>query len=170
MTSDLPQFINPLCLAKTRESIVGKIQLDSLARIKIVLLDERGELKYSLNFSFDKTGVCIIECKIETQLILECQRCFKPLEFDVRNNSLLGIVVKGEVFEALAKEYEPLELNDDGVTTVEELIEEELLLSIPLSVLHPLDKCAGTNDLDRINAEAKIQPFAALAALIKGKD
>ena len=74
------------------------------------------------------------------------------------------------MFEALAKEYEPLELNDDGVTTVEELIEEELLLSIPLSVLHPLDKCAGTNDLDRINAEAKVQPFAVLAALIKGKD
>lgn len=170
MTSDLPQSINPLCLAKTKDAIVGKIQLNSLTRVKAVLMNEEGELKYSLKFDFDQSGVCIIECEVETELILECQRCFKPLEFNVRNNSLLGIIGKGKEFETLAKEYEPLELDDDGVTTVEKLIEEELLLSIPLSVLHPLDKCAGTNDLDRINAEAKVRPFSGLEALIKGKD
>jgi len=133
-------------------------------------MNEEGELKYSLKFDFDKSGVCIIECEIETELILECQRCFKPLEFNVRNISLLGIIGKGKELGTLAKEYEPLELNDDGVTTVEELIEEELLLSIPLSVLHPLDKCAGTNDLDKINVEAKVRPFSGLAVLINGKD
>jgi len=133
-------------------------------------MNEEGELKYSLKFDFDKSGVCIIECEIETELILECQRCFKPLEFNVRNISLLGIIGKGKELGTLAKEYEPLELDEDGETTVEELIEEELLLSIPLSVLHPLDKCAGTNDLDKINVEAKVRPFSGLAVLINGKD
>jgi len=170
MTSDLPQSINPLCLAKTRDAIVGKIKLNSLLRTKTVLMNEEGELKYSLKFDFDKSGVCIIECEIETELILECQRCFKPLEFNVRNISLLGIIGKGKELGTLAKEYEPLELDEDGETTVEELIEEELLLSIPLSVLHPLDKCAGTNDLDKINVEAKVRPFSGLAVLINGKD
>ena len=77
---------------------------------------------------------------------------------------------EGDEIDALAKEYEPVQLDEEGVITVEELVEEELLLSIPLSALHPKDNCAGTNDLDRINAEAKRQPFADLASLIKDKD
>jgi DUF177 domain-containing protein len=170
MPSDLSQSISPLRLAKARERIVGEIQLASLARLKGILLDNKGKLKYSLAFDFDEAGLCIIECDIETQLILECQRCFKAVEVDIRKNSLLGVVDTGDEFDALAKEYEPLQLDDDGVTTVEKLIEEELLLSIPLAALHPVDKCEGITDLDRINAEAKSQPFAGLAALIKDKD
>lgn len=170
MPSDLSQSINPLRLAKARERIVGEIQLNSLARLKGILLDDKGKLEYSLAFEFDAADVCIIECDIETQLILECQRCFKPVEIEIRKNSLLGVVDEGDEIDALAKEYEPVQLDEEGVITVEELIEEELLLSIPLSALHPEDNCAGTNDLDRINAEAKRQPFAGLASLIKDKD
>jgi len=170
MPSDLSQSINPLRLAKARERIVGELQLTSLARLKGILQDYRGELKYSLAFEIDAAGVCVVECNIETQLNLECQRCFKPVEVNIRKNSLLGVVNEGDEFDALAKEYEPLQLDNDGVTSVEELIEEELLLSIPLSALHPVDDCEGTNDLDRINAEAKRQPFAGLDALIKDKN
>ncbi len=170
MPSDLSQSINPLRLAKARERIVGEIQLNSLARLKGILLDYKGKLEYSLAFEFDAEEVCIIECAIETELVLECQRCFKPVEVDIRKNSLLGVVDESVEIDSLAKEYEPVQLDEDGVITVEELIEEELLLSIPLSALHPVDKCEGINDLDRINAEAKLQPFAGLAALIKDKD
>ncbi|GJM06225.1 MAG: hypothetical protein DHS20C09_22210 [marine bacterium B5-7] len=170
MPPDLSQSINPLRLAKARERIAGKIKLASLARLKGILLDDKGVLNYSLAFDFDDAGVCVIESSIDTQLILECQRCFKPVEIDIRKNSLLGVVDEGDESDALAMEYEPLELNEDSETTIEALIEDELLLSIPLSTLHPVDKCAGTNDLERINAEAKPQPFAGLAALIKNKD
>ena len=170
MPSDLSQPINPLRLAKVRERVVGEIQLNSLARLKGILLEDKGELKYSLAFDVDEAGVCIINCDIETQLILECQRCFKPVDVDIQKSTLLGVVDEGDETDSLAKEYEPVQCDEDGVITVEELIEEELLLSIPLSALHPVDKCEGINDLDRINAEAKLQPFAGLAALIKSKD
>jgi uncharacterized metal-binding protein YceD (DUF177 family) len=74
-----------------------------------------------------------------------------------------------DAFDSLAREYEPLQLND-SLITVEELVEDELLLSIPLSALHPLDQCTAIEDLERINAEAKLNPFSGLAALIKDKD
>ena len=93
-----------------------------------------------------KQAFVLVESDIETQLILECQRCFKPVEVDIRKNSLLGVVDESDEFDSLAKEYEPLQLDDDGVITVEELVEEELLLSIPLSALHPENKCAAIND------------------------
>jgi DUF177 domain-containing protein len=169
MPSDQSRSINPLRLAKARERIVGKIQLDSLVRLKDILLENTGELQYSLSFDFDESGICIVESMIDTQLILECQRCFKPVDIEIHKSSLLGVVNNKDEFDALAKEYEPLQL-DEEIVTVEELVEDELLLSIPLSPLHSEDKCSGTNDLNRINADAKPQTFAVLAALKKKKD
>jgi DUF177 domain-containing protein len=169
MPSDQSRSINPLRLAKAKERITGKIQLDSLARLKGLLLDNKGELNYSLGFDYDESGVCIVESTIETQLILKCQRCFKPVDIEIHKSSLLGVVRDKDEFDSLPSEYEPLEL-DDEIVTVEELIEDELLLSIPLSALHPEHDCSGTNKLDRVNAEAKRQPFAGLATLMKNKD
>ena len=169
MPSDQSQSINPLRLAKARERIVGKIQLDSLGRLKGVLLENKGELEYSLTFDFDESSTCIVESKIDTQLILECQRCFKPVVIEIHKCSLLGVVNNKDEFEALAKEYEPLQMDED-VISIETLVEDELLLSIPISPLHLENDCSGTKELDRINADAKPQPFAVLAALKKGKD
>jgi DUF177 domain-containing protein len=166
MPSDPSQSINPLRLAKSEERIEGSLLLDSFVRLKDALLDNKGELKYSLSFSFDESGACVIECIIDTQLIFECQRCFKPVKIDVHSDSLLGIANDKDEFEALAKEYEPLQLHDEAIS-VQELIEDELLLAIPISPLHEENDCSGKEILDEINANSKINPFAALAALKK---
>lgn len=169
MPTDQSRSINPLRLAKAKERIVGNVQLASLARLKGILLENKGKLKYSLSFDYDESGVCVVESSIEARLILQCQRCFEPVEVEIQKSSLLGVVNDEDEFDSLAREYEPLQLDDD-VITVEELVEDELLLSIPLSALHPVDKCTGIEDLERINAEAKLNPFSGLAALIKDKD
>lgn len=169
MPTDQSRSINPLRLAKAKERIVGNVQLASLARLKGILLENKGKLKYSLSFDYDESGVCVVESSIEARLILQCQRCFEPVEVEIQKSSLLGLVNDEDEFDSLAREYEPLQLND-SVITVEELVEDELLLSIPLSALHPVDKCTGIEDLERINAEAKLNPFSGLAALIKDKD
>ena len=169
MPSDQLRSINPLRLARAKERIEGNVQLASLPRINPLLLDNRGKLKYCLNFDYDEAGVCIIESQIETRLILECQRCFKAVDIEISNRSLLGVVHNKDESDALPSEYEPLQLEDD-TATIEELIEDELLLSIPLSALHSEINCAGTAELNPVNAEAKRQPFADLAELIKNKD
>lgn len=169
MPTDQSRSINPLCLAKAKERIVGNIQLASLARLNGVLLENKGELQYSLTFDYDESGVCVVESSIEARLTLQCQRCFEPVEVEIQKSSLLGVVNDKDEFDSLAREYEPLQLND-SIITVEELVEDELLLAIPLSALHPLDRCTDIEDLERINAEAKPNPFSGLAALIKDKD
>lgn len=169
MPSDQSRFINPLRLAKARKRVEGSIQLDSLVRLKGILLENTGKLQYSLSFDFDESGVCIVESVIESQLVFECQRCLKPVVIEIHKSSLLGVVNNKDEFEALAKNYEPLQL-DEEIISIEELVEDELLLSIPLSPLHSDDKCSGKKDLDRINADAKLQPFAVLATLKKEKD
>jgi DUF177 domain-containing protein len=164
MPSDPSQSINPLRLAKSRERIKGSLQLDSLERLKGVLLENTGQLEYSLSFDFDESGTCVIESVIDSQLILECQRCLKPVVIEIHKASLLGAIKDKDEIDSLAKEYEPLQLDEENIA-VEELLEDELLLSIPLSPLHAENECSGKEMLDQVNADAKPQPFAVLAAL-----
>lgn len=166
MTSDLSQYINPLRLAKSREWIQGSLQLDSFGRLKDGLLENTGELSFSLSFYFDESGVCVIESKIGTQVTLECQRCLKPVVCQIHKKTLLGLVENKDDIDNLAKEYEPLQI-DEETFSVKQLIEDELLLSIPFSPLHAENECDGKAVLDQFNENASPKPFAALAALKK---
>lgn len=166
MTSDLSQYINPLRLAEFRERIQGSLQLDSFGRLKDDLLENTGELRFILSFYFDESGVCVIETEIDTQVSLECQRCLKPVVIKIQKKTLLGLVENKEEIDRLANVYEPLVI-DEETFSAKQLIEDELLLSIPLSPLHAENECTGKAVLDQINEKAKPKPFAALAALKK---
>ena len=166
MPSDPSQSINPLRLAKSRKRIEGSLQLDSFERLKGDLLESDGELDFSLSFDIDESGICVIESEIDTQVTLKCQRCLKPVKIRIKKKSLLGLANDKDEIDSLAKEYEPLQIEGETIS-VGELVEDELLLSIPLSPLHTENECAGKEVLDQINEDAKPKPFAALAALKK---
>ena len=133
------------------------------------MLENKGELQYSLSFRIDESGVCIIESILDSKLILECQRCLKPVVIDIHKSTNLGVVRDKNEAESLATELEPLQLEKDTFV-LEDLLEDELLLAIPIAPLHPEELCSGKIVLDRINAEARPNPFAALSALKRGKD
>ncbi len=166
MPSDLSQSVDPLRLAKSRKRIEGSLQLDSFERLKNVLLENSDKLQYSLSFDFDESGTCIIESTIDGRIMLECQRCLEPVVVEIHKNSLLGVVRDKNESDALDNKYEPLQLDEETFSVVD-LIEDELLLSIPISPLHAENECSGKEILEQINADAKPRPFAALAALKK---
>ena len=71
MQSEQPQSINPLRLAKNKEQIKGSLSLDSLTRLEDILLDNHGQVQYSLSFDFDGSGICLIESYIDTAVLLQ---------------------------------------------------------------------------------------------------
>lgn len=166
MPSDLSQPIDLLHLAKSKKRIEGSMPLDSFERVKDVLMKNTDKLHYSLSFGFDESRTCVVETTIATSLVLECQRCLGPVTIEVHKSSLLGLIRDKDEADALDKAYEPLELGEDTISVME-LIEDELLLAIPLSPLHDENECSGKEVLDQINEDAKPRPFAALAALKK---
>ena len=169
MPTDLSQSLNPLRLAKAGERLEGDIQLDSMERITDMLLEHKGLLHYCLAFGVDDSGIHFIESEIRAQLLMKCQRCLESVTIDIDKQTMLGIVKNKEEAESLATKYEPFFL-DDGEFNLKEFVEDELLLAIPFSPLHSEEQCSGTMELDRINAESKINPFAALASLKKDKN
>jgi len=166
MPSDLSQAINPLRLAKSRERIEGSLPLGSFERLKDDLLEKTGTLEYQLVFDIDESGACVIQSIIDAQLMLECQRCLHPVVIEIHKSSLLGLVKDKDEIDNLAVEYEPLQLDEDTIS-VQSLIEDELILAVPLSPLHAENECSGSQTLEQINADAKPKPFAVLAELKK---
>ena len=166
MSTDLSQSLNPLRLAKAGERLEGNISLDTMTRIADLLLVKEGQISYCLLFTINDSGLCIIESEIKGSLSLKCQRCLEPVIINIHKQTQLGVVNNKDEINSLAKEYEPF-LLDDGVFNVKDLVEDELLLAIPLSPLHPVNQCSGTKDLARVNADGNIKPFAVLASLKK---
>jgi uncharacterized protein len=72
--------------------------------------------------------------------------------------------------ETLAPEYEPL-VSADGRVALKELVEDELLLALPLVPRHEGDAaCGGFTETaaDAESGEARKNPFAELAKLKRG--
>ena len=168
MQPEQPQSINPLCLAKNKEQIKGSLSLDSLARLEDILLDNHGQVQYSLSFDFDASGICLIKSCIDTTVLLQCQRCLKSVIIEIQKSSVLGTYKDSDEFKKLEGNYEPCQLDEEFIL-VEKLVEDELLLAIPLIPLHSNKKCIGEDALKALNVNNKMNSFSTLAELKNSK-
>jgi len=168
MQSEQPQSINPLRLAKNKEQIKGSLSLDLLARLEDILLDNHGQVQYSLSFDFDASGICLIKSYIDTAVLLQCQRCLKSVTIEIQKSSVLGVYKDLDEFKKLEDNYEPCQLNEEFVL-VKKLVEDELLLAIPMIPLHSDKKCIGENALKVLNVNNKMNSFSVLAKLKNSK-
>lgn len=75
-----------------------------------------------------------------TKLKLHCQRCMEPVVYEIMSDFVLGIVSTLEEADALPDHYEPA-LTREGSLALRELIEDELILNLPIIPKHELDEC-----------------------------
>ena len=164
---EAPQFIRLSRLAEGGERIQGEVKLAELGRLPDGVLNRDATLAYRLCFYRDEAGVRVMDTEIDANLIMDCQRCLQPVAVAIHKRTLLAFTKITEKIQALDARYEPFALAGDELSILQ-LLEDELLLAAPFSPLHPEAECAGKQALDKINAEARPGPFAALAGL-KGR-
>ena len=168
MLPEQPQLINPLRLAKNKEQIKGSLSLKTLTRLEGILLDNRGQVQYSLSFSFDESGICLITSNIGTELLLSCQRCLEPVNIVIRKLSTLGLYKNLEEFSKLENNYEPLQLNEELIS-LELLVEDEILLAVPLAPRHSNRDCIKVRIAEKISVKNRENPFSVLKKLKNDK-
>lgn len=161
---EAPQFIRLSRLAEGGERVQGEVKLAELGRLPDGVLNRAATLAYRLCFYRDEAGVRVMDTEIDANLIMDCQRCLQPVAVAIHKRTLLAFTKITEKIQALDARYEPFVLAGDELSILQ-LLEDELLLAAPFSPLHPEAECAGKQALDKINAEARPGPFAALASL-----
>lgn len=163
MPSDLPQTINPQRLAKAETSLSGQLNIDQMQRLLALIESNQGLVNFELEFSRDDQGNTVIRGSVETTLDMLCQRCFKSMSFDLSGNISLQVVATIEASRECPDQFEPLLLEQDEVR-LDELVEDEILLALPLSPLHDTPECHA-EEAGNESAVKKENPFSVLKKL-----
>jgi uncharacterized protein len=170
----LPVHIDPIRMADTRRLLEGRIALAEMARLGESLQDSAGEVAVSLEFGTDKEGIRFMRGRIRAEVSLECQRCLETMRFPIDSEFALALVRSTVEAEALPSHYEPLLVEGEPLF-LRDIIEDELLLALPIVPMHAPDECS-INTSSSIAADGirkdtgateKENPFAVLADLKK---
>lgn len=155
--------IDSLEFARAGGHLAGSVAVADLGRLVDMLADGLGELECLLEGGRDEDGKPYLHLRVSGVLHLACQRCLAVLPFDVDVDSRLLPMAPGQ-------EWPDDELSDDtgdmieadAAMSVMSLIEDEVLLALPIAPRHencrPPSAAGGDN---------KPSPFAALADLKK---
>ena len=166
MLPELPQTIDLKQLARKGTTIEGKYAVCDLPRLCEALHDYAGHVTFRLEFGQDKEKKhYLVTGRIEAALKTICQRCLGKMELSISSPVYLGVVSDQADAASLPEGCEPLML-DASPISLSGFIEDELILAMPISAMHDVDKCAATRILNDLNAAARHNPFAVLKEFI----
>jgi DUF177 domain-containing protein len=171
MLPELPETIDPMRLAKMGKELSGSYDLCQFDRVNTPLKDDtKVQVTFKLEFSRDdENQLFILVGGLETTLYQVCQRCMQPMQQQLTGIIKLAIVNNEAQAENLSSEFEPY--IDTGVPVkLQDFIEDELLLALPLVSLHEEHECPAANKFKHerkfeLEQKAKENPFAELKNL-----
>ena len=158
--------IDAFDFVRCTKSLHGKIVLEECMRLKEYLTNTKGWLEYKISGALDKDGKSILEIIIKGKINLLCQRCLSELAYVLDLKSTL-LLAKNEKELSYLDEIESREgiLATSDIDIIE-LIEDEVILSLPISPRHKENECS-TNKLTKVQTIKKNRPFDALVRLKK---
>ena len=157
--------IDALDFARNVATCRGRIALSKLERLQEYLIENSGELLYEVAGGLNKNAKPILKVSIQGLLKLRCQRCLGEIEYllDLQTDLLLA---ENEKELASFDEDESVEgILAEPALDILALIEDEVILSLPISPRHDECECLIGSEHGTDAAEKPL--FAALAALKK---
>jgi uncharacterized protein len=160
-------FINSLDFARNGRRLGGEVQLAELPRILEMLENPQGILSYTIQGGVDMQGTYFLDLSVAGQCRLRCQRCLHGLDHPVRLDTRL-LLRDQPSLDALdhkdaGGEEEDLDsILADAHLDVLDLLEEEILLSLPIAPKHEFGACKAAGGGNR---HEERHPFEVLAKL-----
>jgi len=171
MSSRFPDFVDPWHMANLGKVFSGHAAIVDLPRLAEVVLDAEGEVELRLMFERDSAKRACIKGFVKANLVLECQRCLSPMSALVESRLNIALIRSAEEAERLPEHYDPLLLDEPRIRLLD-IVEDELLLSLPQIPRHEIGECCSdlkqeaeqpTADLEE--SGKRPNPFAILAEL-----
>lgn len=170
--SPLPRQLDPRKFAQQGIEIEGVVALSELTRLSEMLFSKEGSVYASLVFGIGEQRTLNVIGHIEASVNNVCQRCLDAVPVVISCDISLAILWKEEHAERLPKNYEPWIIGE-GQTDIYQIIEDELLLSLPIVSYHN-EECvphayfsSGEAEAEKVIAAtaAETNPFQVLEQL-----
>ena len=168
----LPRRVEPRKQAHFGAVYQGSLDAEDLPRLAshVHSIDE---IHVRLAFYIDDNGKRVVAIDTNANVDLLCQRCLEPVMVKVSSQSVVAIVRDEDEAKQLSESLDPWIVNDTEADTYE-LVEEELLLNLPVVAFHEHD-CVNPDlyeyeipDSEKPREIEGENPFNVLAGL-KGK-
>ena len=157
-------------MVSARRSFAGELPVAAMSRLGGMLAGSEGVAQYALDFGRDEFGAAYLQVHVEAPLTLTCQRTLEPFVLPLTVDSRLGLIRSEREEAALPPGCEPLLVEEDGKLNPADVIEDELLLALPLVPVNPHSslppEVTGPGPEASV-AEATDNPFAVLRGLKK---
>jgi uncharacterized protein len=116
----------------------GSLELSQLPRLSSLVIPDDAEIRLKFEFTARLFDHPSISGHVETQLKLECQRCLEPMVLPIAIDFNLLIDASDEDVQAYQMETV---YSDDGYLDLYGVIEDELILALPLISMHEEETC-----------------------------
>ena len=144
----------------------GEVLVARLDRLSDQLVADEGVVHWQLSGSLDAEGKPRLDLAVSGRLVLRCQRCLEGFDWDLAVEAALLPVRAKQDFpgdDLENDEVDAVEVDGDGELDVLSLVEDEIILALPIVPRHAdcrMPGVAGTHGGARGQS-----PFAALAGL-----
>ena len=152
-------------MVAARREFEGRIPLAAMTRLASSLSDTEGEVGFRLAFGTDALRIAYVELEIDAELPMECQSSLKRFLLPVQISQRLGLIRDEADEAALPEEYEALLVDADAMLRPAELVEDELILALPVVAVAPDAEAVERDFAPPTEETASANPFAALAGL-----
>ena len=165
--------LNAFALSAARDEISGVVDAAALERVADRLAPEGGEsqVAYRLVGSVDAVGRPALEVVLDGSVPLTCQRCLRTFPWRVDQSTLLLLARNEEDLARLdAEDHEHEVVLATAPLDPGQLIEDELVLTLPFVPRCPEAECSALHDdAAPAQSEERAEPaFGALAQLRPG--
>ncbi len=171
MEKFIPEHIDPHRYAEQHLRLDGVVKIAEMQRLSTAVntSNKNDLVTVNLEFGVDEQKIIFIRGQVKTKVLLQCQRCMEPFVCEIMSNFVLGVVNNLDEAKSLPEHYEPA-LTQEGHLALRELIEDEIILNLPLIPRHEPEDCKvklPLKDADWKKSD-KENPFRVLESL-KGK-
>lgn len=170
LNDTLPKYFDPRKYAAQEVSIEGRLLLNQFPELCAALASDEGDAFVHLDFRVDEDRRYIATGSIKSTVQVECQRCLEPAPIELEVDLSIGFVYDEDHAKNLPGDYDPVVMTD-GEVVLADMVEQELLLALPIVAYHPESGCnpvalkyASSTD-DAPDDENKPNPFSILASL-----
>jgi uncharacterized protein len=136
MSAPLPVQLDPIALATLGGGLTGTVSLLAMERLKEA--SERlveHDARVSLRCSKLRSGIHLLTGVVSARVQMVCQRCLGLVNINIDRDFELALVNSDVEAALIQDDYETYVL-EKGHFVIRELIEDELLLSLPIIPRH----------------------------------
>ncbi len=154
-------------MVAARRSFFGTLPVAALPRLVASVAEPDGDIEYELDFGCDDLGNSSLDVQVCARVTLLCQRSLELFHTELRAKTRLGLIKDERDEDALPATSEPLLVS--GPLRMEDVIEDELLLVLPLIPVAPGSEQKMAAWISTDGAEDAVDtepnPFAVLSRL-----